>query len=465
VCGIFAVINGWPGMAEKAAQALGHRGPDATGVARLGDVELVHTRLSIVDVGAQSNQPFRYGQTTITFNGEIWNYRQVRTDLEAEGKTFTTNGDTEVLAAALDHWGDAALPRLQGMFAVAWVNQDGALRVARDRFGEVPLHVSFGQPFMVASELKALAAVGADASMTRWVEPGTIIAAKDGLVTQARWYEVPALDSGIQFDEAVPLLASAVEAGVTEREMSDVPVCCLLSGGIDSAVILRVLVERYPGIVAYTAVMDPRSPDLACARLVASELHVELREVQVKAPTPAGLRRVVRAIEMPHKAQVEIGWACMALADQMKADGFKVTFSGEGSDELWASYGFSYHGVKTDGWFGHRRKLFTGQHRKNFARCNKIFMAASVECRLPFLSTPLVELALSLSENSVKKGSRSKAVLQDAFKGRIPDRVMYRPKLAFQDGLGLKDTIAALVKDPKQLYQQMFENAFQGVKP
>jgi asparagine synthase (glutamine-hydrolysing) len=465
MCGIFAVVDGWPGMAEKAALALSHRGPDATGSVKVGDVELVHTRLSIVDTGAQSNQPFWYGRTAITFNGEIWNYREVRKTLAATGRKFKTNGDTEVLAAALDAWGEAALPRLQGMFAVAWVSGDGALRVARDRFGEVPLHASFGSPFMVASELKTLAAVGADAGMTRWVEPGSVITVKDGKVSRSRWYEVQAKDSGTPFDEAVTLLAGAVEAGVVEREMADVPVCCLLSGGIDSAVILRVLAEKMPGIVAYTAVMDPKSPDLACARLVASELRVELREVPVQVPTASGLKRVVGAIEMPHKAQVEIGWACLALADRMKADGFKVTFSGEGSDELWASYGFSYHGVQADGWFGHRKKLFTGQHRKNFARCNKIFMAASVECRLPFLSTGLVELALSLPESSVKKGSRSKAVLQDAFKGRIPDRVMNRPKLAFQDGLGLKETIASLVKDPKKVYQRMFEDAFQEVKP
>src|SRR5690606_20503727 len=105
---------------------------------------------------------------------------------------------------------------------------------------------------------------------------------------------------------------------------------------------------------------------------------------------------VIQTIEQPFKAQIEIGWACLHLARQIAADGYRVTYSGEGSDELWASYGFAYHGIQQHGWYDYRRDLFLDQARKNFVRCNKIFMAASVECRLPFLSTPLVEYALSL---------------------------------------------------------------------
>jgi asparagine synthase (glutamine-hydrolysing) len=87
----------------------------------------------------------------------------------------------------------------------------------------------------------------------------------------------------------------------------------------------------------------------------------------------------------------------------MQQDGFKVTFSGEGSDELWGSYGFAYHALKTQDWHTYRRNLFVTQHRKNFMRCNKIFMAHSVECWLPFLHYPLVEFALSLPRDTVEQ--------------------------------------------------------------
>jgi asparagine synthase (glutamine-hydrolysing) len=191
-------------------------------------------------------------------------------------------------------------------------------------------------------------------------------------------------------------------------------------------------------------------------------------EVPVPLPTRRDLADVVRRIEMPYKAQVEIGWPCLHLAREMQASGFKVSFSGEGSDELWASYGFSYHvlsrtfsGRKVFGgpaaewneeqertWCEYRRGLFTAQHAKNFARCNKVFMAHGVECRLPFLHTELVEFALSVPvdvtvvRNAGRGPSKQKAVMYEAWDGLVPDEIVRRHKVAFQDGLGLKDAIA-----------------------
>jgi tRNA (cmo5U34)-methyltransferase len=135
---------------------------------------------------------------------------------------------------------------------------------------------------------------------------------------------------------------------------------------------------------------------------------------------------MIRTIEMPYKAQVEISWACWWLGKAMRADGERVTFSGEGSDELWASYGVHgtgvgvFWGVQQHGWYEYRRRLFTDQHRKNFARCNKIFMANGIECRLPFLSTGLVELGLGFTETEVRDGRAAKAVLTRGYGGRLP---------------------------------------------
>ena len=148
----------------------------------------------------------------------------------------------------------------------------------------------------------------------------------------------------------------------------------------------------------------------------------------------------------------------------MRDDGFKVTFSGEGSDELWASYGFAYHALQTQDWHEYRKGLFLAQHRKNFARCNKVFMAHGVECRLPFLSTPLVERALSLPRAAVRDGRREKAVIQDAYAGRLPELVTRRAKVAFQDGTGVKRAAAAIVGDPRGFYARAFEDAYPGVR-
>ena len=143
---------------------------------------------------------------------------------------------------------------------------------------------------------------------------------------------------------------------------------------------------------------------------------------------------------MSYKAQVEISWACSVLAKRISSDGFKVILSGEGSDELLASYGMSYHGIQEHGFDEYRIRLFGSQERKNFPRCNKIFMKYGIECRLPFLNTELVETVLGFSQEIAwDTKRRPKAVLQDAYIGLLPEQIITRPKLAFQDGMKIKN--------------------------
>ena len=458
MCGI---VGGIGEPSDAAVAALRHRGPDGSGLVRLHGSWLGHTRLSVQDVSSASAQPFGVGDVRLTYNGELWNHAELRRELQGLGRRFRTTGDTEVFAAALDQWGVEALPRMQGMFAAAWVASDGILRLARDRHGEVPLHVFMARPFSFASELKALIAMGLNPGGFGWVPPGQVWEVTRDRVEVKTWYQVPVGEFRGDRGLAMDAVRRGVEGGSLERTVSDVPVCTLLSGGIDSAAVAAHLASRLPGLVAYTAVMSERSPDLRAAREVAEHLGIELREVPVAAPSADDLAEVVRVIEMPHKAQVEIGWACLQLARRMREDGFKVTFSGEGSDELWASYGMSYHGVRKLGWRGYREKLFGDQHRKNFARCNKVFMAAGIECRLPFLSTDLVEVALSLPMDLVQDGrSRPKAVLQDSHADLLPASIVRRQKLAFQDGLGLKPECERAVSDPRRFYDHVFRGLY-----
>jgi asparagine synthase (glutamine-hydrolysing) len=474
MCGI---AGGWGDPDERGVAALHHRGPDARAlVADPGAPWLGHTRLAILDLDSRSDQPFRRGGVLLAYNGELWNFRELRAALEQEGETFATSGDTEVVAAALDRWGAAALERFDGQFALAWTAGDRSrLYLARDRFGEVPLHASLARPFRFASELKALRAMGAPAASFTDVGPGEVWTVTPTRIEERRRWYVPPIDpSPLTRAAAAPLVREALAAGATRRAIADVPVCALLSGGLDSAAIVHELKAVMPSLVAYVAVMDPRSPDLAAARAVAAAEGVELREVTVTPPTADDLGGVIEAIEMPYKAQVEIAWACLALADRMAADGFKVTFSGEGSDELWASYGFAYHALLTRGWHSYRRDLILEQGRKNFARCNKVFMSRGVECRLPFLERPRVELALSLRRPVVETRSGrtgganqrgSKTVLRDAYRGRVVSEVVDRPKLAFQDGLGMREAAAASVPDPRRFYGSEFSRRFGGVAP
>jgi len=459
VCGI---AGGWNREeVERGLDAIAHRGPDARGVARVGALTLGHVRLAIVDLDPRSDQPYRRARTRIAFNGEIWNHRAVRADLERAGRRFKTRGDTETLAAALNEWGGDALGRLNGMFAVAWSADGRSAMLARDKFWEIPLHYAANPP-RFASERKALIAMGARATDVRDVPPGCVVELfADGRAVTSRYYDAPTRPVKIGLDEAAVELRGLLEDGARDRAMSDVPVCCLLSGGVDSTVIAWALKPHVPNLVGYVAVGDPRSRDLRCARMAAEALGMPLVEVKVPVPGAGDLRAVVRAIEMPHKAQVEIGWPCLHLARAMRSDGFKVTFSGEGSDELWASYGFAYHALAAGAdWHQYRKILFMTQARKNFPRCNKAFMTAGVECRLPFLHPSVVEFALSLPRAAVQRGKRTKAVIQEAFRGLLPDEIVDRPKMAFQDGTGEKRAIAASIAGARAMYAAEYERLY-----
>lgn len=435
-----------------------HRGPDDSGTAQRGPFTLGHTRLAIQDTQGAPRQPVELSHTTITFNGEMWHPQQVR-NLTTRTQ-WNSHGDTEALAAAINEHGGGVLPELGGMFAIAWAD-DTHLHLTRDPYGEIPLHYGWtrNKQFVYASEIGPLLTLGADPSTITWVPPGhTISVNTAGTITQHRWYTPTPVDPD-------RTLRDLLNQATRNRAISDTPVAVLASGGLDSTAIITSLQTHIPNLTAYTAVGDPKSADLRHARIVCADLNIPLTEVPVPPPTAKDLARIVGIIEMPHKAQVEIGWACDHLGAAIRADGIHVILTGEGSDELWASYGMSYHGIKAKGWTRYRTETFTGQHRKNFPRTNKVFMRHSIEARLPFLEPALVTWALALTQNQVTHNGRHlKAVLAAAYP-EIPHSTAWRGKVAFQTGQRIDSAAAAAVADPKRFYSTQFRTQFRGVTP
>jgi asparagine synthase (glutamine-hydrolysing) len=464
VCGVIAAAGQLD--LSPAVAALAHRGPDAAATAQTAGVSLGHTRLAIQDPDARSDQPYTDGPVTLAYNGELFNAAGLKACMPA--RQWVTTGDTEVLAAALHELGPAQTLRVaDGMFGIAWADArtTGILNLARDRHGEVPLHVHRGTPVLAASELKAFTALGrrcgpavTDVPPGQWWQ-----ITLDGTVTRHVYHQQQAIPAAAAtLDSAAVRLGQVLAQAVDRRVIADVPVCSLLSGGIDSAAIALELTRHHPDLVCYTARLSPRSPDLRCARETADMIGAKLVEVNIPVPTADDLTSVIRHIEMPFKAQIEIAWACLHLAKAISADGFKVTYSGEGSDELWASYGFAYHGLAKTDWHTYRRSLIAAQAVRNFPRVNKAFLTHAVEARLPFLDPNVVDLALALPRHAVQDGpSRPKAVLQRAYLGRLPDTVTRRPKLAFQDGLGLKQAITSVLPDPGRYYRAEYRNLYQ----
>lgn len=451
-----------PEQVQSGMDQMTHRGPDGQGLVIMRGWTLGHVRLAIQDLTEDSAQPVIRGDQAFTYNGELWNPQAVRAAYP--DTVWQTTGDTEPLVTHLMAEGLTGLRDVEGMFALAWTDGEDLL-LARDTYGEVPLHYGFTLDgrFAYGSEVAPLLHLGVAPRSVRWVPPGGWLRVTlEGRITHGFWADPHDLTPNPEADST--RIRELLRAGSLGRMTSDRSVAVLCSGGLDSSAILGLLVEAGHRPEVYTAVYDEHSSDLRHARKIAAHLGLNLTEVKVPPPTRETLAKLVRTIEMPHKAQVEIAVACDALASQIAADGHAVLLSGEGSDELWASYGMSYHGIKREGWHNYRRNLFLGQHRKNFARTNKVFMRHSIEARLPFLHPPLVRYGLGLTQEGVTDHRRHiKAILVEAVEDLLPHDSAWRAKVAFQTGAGLDKATAQVVASPKAFYRAEYLTAFRGV--
>lgn len=424
-----------PENAEAFVGQVAHRGPDGWGLAAGDGWRLGHTRLAIQDLTAAGSQPFVVEDLTLTFNGEIWNANAL------EVGQRETSSDTEVVAKLLQRHGEHALEDLDGMWALAW--HDGQeLRLARDRYGKVPLYYATdGASLYWASEYQALPQSLRGAP----VPPGHVLAV-DTATGSARAYPWATEEQLAIGPPATPETVRALlRKGVAERLVGDRSIAFMLSGGLDSSLILALAREHYSGseLVAYTAVLDPESRDLAAARWVAEHFGVPLVEVPVPVPTEETIAAAVAAVEIPMKAQVEIALAHLPVMEQIAADGHAVCLSGEAADELFGGYGgMQIKAAKADddGYREIKRAAVEKMSRGNFSRVNKVGMAYGVECRLPFMQSDLVALALEATKADSPPG---KKLLKAAASGLVPDRIIRRPKETFQGSVGTASAAAS----------------------
>jgi len=437
VCGLVGSYRDNQFAIEKRLSLIGHRGPDSRGFVEIDGVMHGHVRLALLDLSSAADQPFKYKGAILAFNGEIWNHQEIRKEL---GGKFKTGSDTETLAAALYQWGIDALSRLEGMFAFSW-SHGGYNILARDRFGKIPLYINrSGETFRWSSERKGLAPY----TCTQ-LPAGTWLDLETGKVS--RWYSIPR-----EWQKVVDI-GARLEDGVRARLLADAPLCCLISGGLDSSMILAYAKKHKRDIVAYTARLDHDSHDLINARRVADHFEVPLTEVDIGQISAGALTRAAMVIEIPSKAQIEIAALCIPLAQAISSDGFKACLSGEAADELFGGYGsMCIKGARASDneWRNIRLQQIDKMARGNFVRCNKAFMAYGIECRLPFMDRALVEGVVNLRKADCPPGKKA---LKKAASGIIPESVIKRPKDTFQGGSGVSREAAKVISNPGRFYR------------
>jgi asparagine synthase (glutamine-hydrolysing) len=350
---------------RNMTNAIAHRGPDSEGYFEDGIVALGHRRLSIIDLSAASNQPvFSEGRThCIVFNGEIYNYRELKKGLSHYN--FTSNGDAEVVLAAFLHWGEIALQKLVGMFAFAIYDiNNNSLFIARDRIGVKPVYYAQSNTvFSFASELRAIkasklhtlslhhTAIKSYLYMQSFSEPHTIFneikqlpaanymtISSAGIEIKQYWditapqqrYEYKSLETTQQ--KVKELLQQSIE----RRLVSDVPVAAFLSGGIDSSAVVALMsqVSKAPQTfnIAFT---EKEYDESSYAEIIANKYNTQHHKILLKpSDFLDSLPEALSAMDIPSGDGVN----SYIVSKQIAQNGIKVAMTGAGGDELFAGY-------------------------------------------------------------------------------------------------------------------------------
>jgi asparagine synthase (glutamine-hydrolysing) len=379
IVGIFKSIN----LDESSTDInislvnLFHRGPDSKGIYVYSDSPYVlmgHTRLSIIDLSNNSNQPFETERSVTIFNGEIYNYEEIREELKTKGVSFVSEGDTEVISRGYDYWGMDIFKILKGMYAIAVFDKETkSLFMGRDIFGIKPLYFyQLENEIRFSSEIKALSAkqkynLNVDTAIDlmtfgyqfsldsiyediRQLKPGCVteIWMNNGrvLVKEHSAKNIskdlqninPNVISELTNLQSFKELKYLLQASVSRHLAADVPIAVSLSGGIDSSVIAALASNECSNTVAYTNTFNPDGDcEVEYAKLLCKSLNIEHRITYTKI---IDLEAVLEYIAW-HLEEPIPNIACLntlAIGKAMKEDGFKIALLGEGADEIFAGY-------------------------------------------------------------------------------------------------------------------------------
>jgi asparagine synthase (glutamine-hydrolysing) len=474
-----------------------HRGPDSTGIYHDENIQLGHNRLSIIDLSEEANQPFKDNSNRyiIVFNGEIYNYLELREELNY---SFKTASDTEVLLAAYITWGEKCLNRLNGMFAFAiWDNLDKTLFAARDRFGVKPFYYTFNNDrFYFASEIKALHTAGIPKKMNKKVWANYLVYGSYGMPNESFWEDIHQIPGGhsiickndkleikrwysfekeilkFQNDDDYESVKSQYTAlladSINLRFRSDVPIGFNVSGGLDSSALLAFVnkQEHSANIKAYTFYTDDeRYDELPWVEKMISITGNPLEKVLLESrDVSAFAQHISTHQDEPYGGVPTIAYA--QIFKKAREQGVKVLLDGQGMDEQWAGYDYylknddyTIQGVTASPF---RKNVLTEEFIKLAEKPNypkpfndailnlqyrdlfytkipralrfndRISMTYSTELREPFLDYRLVEFAFAQPLEYKIKGGIQKFLLRDIVAENLSDTIAFAPKRALQ---------------------------------
>ena len=563
MCGIVGIVRSPSAPAldvadvRRMANAIVHRGPDDEGFHAAGNAILGMRRLSIIDLSG-GHQPIANedGSLHVVCNGEIYNFRELRTTLEAQGHVFRTGSDVETLLHLYEQHGDRFLDHVNGMFGLAlWDERRQRLILARDRMGQKPLYyVEHRGLLAFASEVKSLlalpfvsAAIDPEAlreylSLGYAVAPRTIFAGIRKLPPASRltwerdagwrvgryWQVAPTTERGLDESQWVERVRAELRRAVTDHMVSDVPIGAFLSGGIDSSAVVALMAEQSDRPVNTYSIgyagdgAASYYNELSYAGQVAKQFNTSHHEILVQPDVATLWPKLLWHLEEPIS---DSATATTYLVSELAAQSVKVILSGVGGDELFAGYNrylgdhYGRHYRRVPAWIRRQlvrplaealpsgrqsRAMDLARYAKKFVRAgelpwaaqyrlyveilerehlaallaqpvqgadgfdalaaaepaddpllrllrldagtqlpedlllltDKITMAKSIECRVPFLDHRLVESVAAMPAGLKLKNGELKNVLKQALEGIVPDEILHRRKRGFGAPVG-----------------------------
>ena len=351
-------------LLREMTNILRHRGPDSGGLYTDNNLSLGHRRLSIIDLSPAGRQPMpnEDGSIFIICNGEIYNFPELRIELESKGHKFSSNTDTEVIIHGYEEWGEEIVQKLNGMFAFCIYDQNKKqLFLARDRLGIKPLYYyQNNNQFIFASEIKAilLAKVPREVNLKaakqylqlRYIPgeetlfkgikkllPGHSLTLKDNDMEINPFWDIPIPKiKKIKLAEAKNRLKELLADSVQRRLIADVPVGVYLSGGIDSAAITALASQlKEEPVKTFSVGFNSESDELSKAKEVAEHFQTDHHEIVLDENISSLLPKILWHLDMPHGDPVIIPQFKLSKLASQKV---KVVLSGEGADELFAGY-------------------------------------------------------------------------------------------------------------------------------
>jgi asparagine synthase (glutamine-hydrolysing) len=371
MCGIagFLTVN-YPNLTNEHLLAMGdaiaHRGPDAHGEHLDTEVGLCHRRLSILDLSEAGNQPMysASGDIVIVFNGEIYNFLELKKDLEAKGARFKSGTDTEVILHLYEQEGTDCLAKLNGMFAFAiWDKRDSSLFIARDRIGKKPLYyLQYNGRFAFASEIKSLLTlpdvprdIRLDAvydffayqyvpdpkSIFQHINklpPGHFMVHKNGKINIEQYWDISFANPSSKSETALKAQLQELASACTNRRMiSDVPLGAFLSGGVDSSGVVAMMAKatETPVKTCTIAFADKKYNEAEFAKAVATQYKTEHHEFLVSQNVADTLEHIVSFFDEPF---ADPSLVPTFFVSELARQAVTVAIAGDGGDEVFAGY-------------------------------------------------------------------------------------------------------------------------------